>query len=126
MATMFLFFSHKLTNEQIISAKRDLNCENLVYLPEELQNLWSNIPPKEEGYKYLTNFKAFILKNYKKGDYALIHGDLGYTYQIVTFCKEIGVIPVYSTTERNSKDIISDDGSISKISIFKHVIYKYY
>ena len=126
MLTMFLLFSHKLTNEQIISANRDLKCENLVYLPEELQNLWSNIPPKDEGYKYLTNFKIFILNNYKKGDYALIQGDWGYTYHMVQFCKEIGVIPIYSTTERNSRDIINNDGSISKISLFKHVIYKRY
>lgn len=126
MTTMFLLFSHKLTNDQIESAKKDLNCENLVYLPEELQNLWSNIPPAEEGYKYLTNFKTFILNNYKKGDYVLIQGDWGYTYHMVNFCKEIGVIPVYSTTERNSKDIINNDGSISKISLFKHVIYKRY
>lgn len=124
MTTMFLLFSHKLTNDQIESAKKDLNCENLVYLPEELQNLWSNIPPAEEGYKYLTNFKTFFLNNYKKGDYALIQGDWGYTYHMVIFCKEIGVIPVFSTTERNSKDIINNDGSISKISLFKHVIYK--
>ena len=123
MLTMFLLFSHKLTNEQIISANRDLKCENLVYLPEELQNLWSNIPPKDEGYKYLTNFKIFILNNYKKGDYALIQGDWGYTYHMVQFCKEIGVIPIYSTTERNSRDIINNDGSISNISLFKHVIY---
>lgn len=126
MATMFLLFSHKLTNEQIISANRDLNCENLVYLPEKLQNLWSNIPPKEEGYKYLINFKTFILNNYKKGDYALIQGDWGYTYHMVQFCKEIGIVPVYSTTERNSRDILNKDGSISKISLFKHVIYKRY
>ena len=126
MATMFLLFSHKLTNEQIISAQRDLNCKNLVYLPEELQNLWSNIPPKEEGYKYLVNFETFILTNYKKGDFALVQGDWGYTYHMVNFCKKIGVIPIYSTTERNSKDIINDDGSISKISLFKHVIYKRY
>lgn len=126
MVTMFLLFSHKLTNEQIISANRDLNCENLVYLPEKLQNLWSNIPPKEEGYKYLIDFETFILNNYKKGDYALIQGDWGYTYHMVQFCKEIGIIPVYSTTERNSRDILNKDGSISKISLFKHVIYKRY
>ncbi len=126
MTTMFLLFSHKLTNDQIVSAKEDLNCENLVYLPEELQNLWSNIPPTEEGYEHLVKFKNFILNNYKKGDYTLIQGDWGYTYHMVNFCKEIGVIPVYSTTERNSKDIINNDGSISKISLFKHVIYKRY
>lgn len=126
MTTMFLLFSHKLTNDQIVSAKEDLNCENLVYLPEELQNLWSNIPPTEEGYEYLVKFKNFILNNYKKGDYVLIQGDWGYTYHMINFCKEIGVIPVYSTTERNSKDIINNDGSISKISLFKHVIYKRY
>ncbi len=95
-------------------------------MPEELQNLWSNIPPTEDGYEHLVKFKNFILNNYKKGDYALIQGDWGYTYHMVNFCKEIGVIPVYSTTERNSKDIINDDGSISKISLFKHVIYKRY
>lgn len=126
MSTMFLLFSHKLTNEQIASAKKDLNCENLVYLPRELQNLWSNIPATEQDYEHLIHFENFIFKNYKEGDYALIQGDWGYTYHMINFCKKIGVIPLYSTTERNSREVFNQDGSVSKISLFKHVIYKRY
>lgn len=126
MAKMFLFFSHKLTEEQIISAKKDLNCNEFIYLPEDLQKLWSNISAYEQNYKYLEKFKEFILKNYNENDYILIQGEWGYTYQLVNFCKGIKIIPIFSTTERNATETINKDGSISKKSIFKHVLYKKY
>lgn len=126
MSKMFLFFSHKLTEEQIISAKKDLNCSEFIYLPEDLQKLWSNISAYEPNYKHLEKFKEFILKNYSDSDYVLIQGEWGYTFQLVKFCKEIGVIPVFSTTERNVTETINNDGSISKKSIFRHILYKKY
>ncbi|MGL6100311.1 MAG: CRISPR-associated protein Csx20, partial [Fusobacteriaceae bacterium] len=126
MKTLFLLFSHKLTEEQVISANQTLNCKKMVYLPEILQNIWSNIPAKKESYEYLEMFQKFLLDNSEKGDYVLIQGEWGYSYKMVNFCKENDLNPIYSTTERDTEELLNKDGSITKISKFKHVMYKSY
>lgn len=68
----------------------------------------------------------YIEKESNKEDYALIQGEWGFVYNAVNFCKKIGVIPVYSTTDREVREIHKEDGSVEKISIFKHIVYKKY
>lgn len=45
MKKMILIFSHKLSDEQKKEAKENWNINEFVSLPEELQNIWSNIDP---------------------------------------------------------------------------------
>ena len=62
---MYLFFSHKLTDAQIEDAKK-LGVDEFVYLPEDLQRKFSNIPPELESVKkYAKDFEKF-LENAKK------------------------------------------------------------
>lgn len=126
MSKMFLLFSHKLTNDQIIGAKNELSCDKLIYLPENLQNIWSNVSPDKYEDIKLSEIKYFLFENCQKGDFVLIQGEWGYTYNMVNFCKKLELIPVYSTTIRDSKEVLNSDGTISKTSIFKHVMYKKY
>ena len=51
MKKMFLLFSHSLTPSQIEDAKSNLGIEKFVYLPEDLQLLWSDIPSDLESLK---------------------------------------------------------------------------
>ena len=121
---MYLLFSHKLTDAQIEDAKK-LGVDEFVYLPEDLQRKFSNIPPELESVKkYAKDFEKF-LENAKSGDYVLIQGDFGLTCHLVNFAKSKGLIPVYATTKRISKDI-KKDGKIIKISEFKHIKFRRY
>ena len=121
---MYLLFSHKLTDAQIEDAKK-LGVDEFVYLPEDLQRKFSNIPPELESVKkYAKDFEKF-LENAKSGDYVLIQGDFGLTCHLVNFAKSKGLIPVYATTKRISKDI-KKDGKIIKMSEFKHIKFRRY
>ena len=123
---MYLFFSHKLTQEQIKDAEENFKIKNFVPLPEKLQILFSNVPPELESLEdYLEPFKEFLAKNSKKNDVVLIQGDFGIVCALVEFSKKIGLVPVYATTKRLVK-MTATDGKSAKISYFSHVRFRKY
>lgn len=126
MKKLLLLFSHILTEDQIKDAQKNLNCDEIIYLPKELQEKWSNVNPSKIENNELDKIKEFVEKNINKKDYVLIQGEWGFTYKMINFAKEKGYIPIYSTTKRKSTEIICDDGSLKKTMIFKHVKYKRY
>jgi hypothetical protein len=127
MPKLFLIFSHKLTDQQVKDAEDTLDISEFVYLPEELQAQWSNINPYGDLPKELfDNLKEWLIENAESGDYTLIQGDFGATYITVNMAFELGLIPVYATTERISKEIANQNGEIERKQIFKHVCYREY
>jgi hypothetical protein len=126
MKKMFLFFSHDLTQKQINDAKSNLKIDNVVSLPIDLQDRWSNIPPQIESLKeYLFPLRNFLVENSDFEDLVLIQGDFGAVYQMVNFAKELGLIPVYATTNREIEEF-EKDGKTLKKSIFEHVRFREY
>lgn len=124
MKKIFLLFSHKLTKEQEKDAINSLLVDEFVYLDENLQKLWSNIPPDLSNLStFLEPFKLFLKNNANKEDIILIQGDFGAVYEMVNFTKKLNLIPVYATTKREVKEQ-ETNGSIQKISIFKHIMYR--
>lgn len=95
-------------------------------LPEKLQNYWSNVDPINYDNEKFQEIMNYVKQESNAGDYALIQGEWGFVYNAVNICKEIEIVPLYSTTEREVKEIHNSDGSVEKISIFKHIIYKKY
>ena len=123
---MFLFFSHRLTHEQIDDARKNLGVKEFVYLPKDLQERFSNVPTEVDDIKrYSIPFFKFLEKNAKRNEIVLVQGDFGVVYWIVEFCKNNSLRAVYSTTKRVSKEK-EIDGKIVKISEFKHVKYRFY
>ncbi len=123
---MFLLFSHKLTSEQIEDSKKNLKVEEFIYLPEELQKIWSNIPAEIENLNDLLKpIKKFLKKNINRGDYILIQGDFGAVYKFVRFAKKNQLKPIYATTKREftEKEV---NGKIIKTSTFSHVRFREY
>jgi hypothetical protein len=119
---LFLFFSHKLTQEQIDYAKDVLKVDEFITLPKDLQILFSNVPPELERLdEYITPFIDFLNKEAKKGDFVLIQGDFGVSYKLVNFCKQNSLVPIYATTKR----VVYEEGDIKK-SIFKFIRYREY
>ena len=124
MRQMFLLFSHNLTPAQIEDAKKNWNITHFIPLPNELQELWSNIPPDcNDIEKFLEPIYDWLIKNSKQKDLALIQGDFGATCKIASFAKKIGLIPVYATTKRNAIEKIID-GKVVKTSTFEHIMYR--
>ena len=46
MRQVFLLFSHQLTPTQKDELKNKYKVDKIIYLPAELQDIWSNIPPE--------------------------------------------------------------------------------
>lgn len=126
MKKLLVLFSHKLTAEQVRDATDNLNIEEIIYLPEELQKIWSNVNPYEDSKNSLQNIFNFIRTTLKQDDFALIQGEWGFVYDTINFCKSIDITPIYATTERIAKEITKENGVVEKISVFKHVKFKKY
>ncbi len=123
---LILLFSHTLTDKQIADAKLSLGIDEFVYLPSDIQAIWSQIPATTTDItRYLEPIKAYLKAHAHQGDYVLIQGDFGATYQMVNFAKEQGLQPIYSTNLRESIEQ-EIDGKVIKQSIFVHQLYREY
>ena len=127
IATLFLIFNHKLTASQEKDAKASLNINYIVELPEKLKSLWSHIPPElSEVEEYIEPIKKWLSTSAIKNDYVLIQGDFGATYLMVNFAFEIGLIPIYATTQRQAFEKTEKDGSVKVTRQFKHITFRKY
>lgn len=124
MSKMLLLFSHKLTQSQKEDAINSLKIDDFVYLPDDLQELWSSIPADLTNLNnFLMPIKEYIKNNAKVNDIILTQGDFGAVYEMVNFTKNLGLIPVYSTTKREIKTE-EIDGKIVKSSVFEHIKFR--
>ncbi len=126
MKKMILIFSHRLTSLQKNEAIEKFGIDEFIYLPRVLQNIWSNIPESDTSIKEtIKPIKDFLSKNSKKSDLVLVQGDFGAVYNIVNYSRDLGLVPVYSTTKREVEEIKEGDKVIKK-SLFTHVRFRVY
>lgn len=126
MQSLFTIFSHKLTEAQKEDAFQKLDCDEIVTLPQQLQQLWSQIPPEGSIDTFIDKFKKYLSENSQKGDYILIQGEFGATFTLVNWCLDNDRIPIYATTKRVAKEIESKNGEVKKLNVFKHVQFRRY
>ena len=120
-----LVFSHQLTENQEKELNGEYNVKQIEKLPDDLQNLWSNVTIGESYKENLEKIKEYISKNFHIGDILVIQGNWGYTYNLVKWAIENEYLPVYSYTERNVEEI-KDGEDVKKISYFRHVKFLKY
>jgi hypothetical protein len=124
MKKMFLLFSHTLTKEQEVDAIQNLKVKEFIYLPKNLQKIWSNVPADIENVdEFLEPIKEFLKQNVKEKDFVLIQGDFGATCKMANFVKTLNATPIYATTIRDAKEELIN-GKIVKTSVFKHVMFR--
>jgi len=127
MRRVFLLFSHDLSPEQRQELEEKWQAEEIVFLPEDLQHRWSNIPPHLENIApYLEPVFNWLAEEAKAQDLALIHGDFGAVYLAVERVFKLGLVPIYATTRRELHERRLPDGSIRQERIFKHVRFRIY
>ncbi len=125
--TLFLLFSHRLTEEQQADMQKNHGIRHFEYLPDELQRLWSQVPPDApEMHEYLTPLFAWLEKQLQKGDKLLIQGDYGATFAAVVWAQHKGHIALYGTTIRQTRELPQSDGSIRIERTFRHAGFRAY
>jgi hypothetical protein len=124
---LFLLFNHRITADQQTDAQSSLAVSLFVEPPQPIRSLWKNVPPELPDIEdYLTPVKAWLSDMAVPGDYLLVQGDFGATYSIVCFAFELGLIPVYSTTERQVKEERLSDGTVKATHTFRHRRFRKY
>jgi hypothetical protein len=125
--SLFLLFNHEITPAQESDARRSLGIQRIVDLPPNLKTLWRHIPPDlDEINGYLEPVKSWLTSEAVKNDYILIQGDFGACYTMATFAFSMGLIPIYSTTEREATEEYKQDGTVKLVHQFKHQAFRKY
>ncbi|MBF0469412.1 MAG: hypothetical protein HQK61_11105 [Desulfamplus sp.] len=125
--TLFLIFSHDITAEQKLDAQNTLGISRFVGLTPELKDLWGQIPADIESVgDYIFPVWDWLSVNSDRGDYVLVQGDFGAVYHLVNLASDLGIIPVYSTTERNAVEVRGSDGTVRLTHTFRHVRFRKY
>jgi len=125
--TLFLIFNHQITSIQKQDAYISLGAERIKEMPAGIKKLWRNIPADmSELNGYLEPVKKWLYENAKKYDYVLIQGDFGACYIMTKLAFEIGLIPIYSTTEREATEEYKKDGTVKLVHQFKHQAFRKY
>jgi len=123
MKTMYILMSHTITKQQKADAKKTLNIDNFTELPTDA---WSQIPAEVENIESsLLELKLQLRNDAKPEDVLLVQGDYGATYNMVQFAKENGLVPVYATNVRKSREI-ADGENIISVREFRHIRFRKY
>jgi hypothetical protein len=124
---LILLFNHRVTPDQENDARENLGISKVVEPPDELRQLWGNVPPDLADLGgYLKPIEEWLAAHSAPGDYVLTQGDFGATYLMVKSAFKQGLIPIYSTTQREAAEEIQVDGSVKLIRRFRHKQFRKY
>ncbi|MDX1909429.1 MAG: CRISPR-associated protein Csx20 [Bacteroidia bacterium] len=125
--TFFLLFNHRLSPEQEADARKSLDVNNFTYLPDDLQALWSQVPPEPETlHAHVAPVLHWLDTHAQAGDVVMVQGDYGVTWIAVNHCLSKGYLPVYGTTGRQTVETPQPDGSVKIERVFRHVRFRRY
>lgn len=127
VAKLYLLFNHQITAAQRNMAKSQLAVSEIHCPPEELQQLWANLPPEATSLSPLLQpVYAWLGSVARGGDFVLVQGDFGACYLVAAYCLARGFVPIYSTTHRCAEEQRLEDGTIRLTHRFSHVIFRQY
>jgi hypothetical protein len=123
MRKLFVLMNHDILKTQIDEAKNILGAEEIVVLSDEA---WSKIDPNKESIAPdMRLYKERLRQEANEGDFLLVQGDFGATYNMVCFADKHKLIPIYATTLRRSIERISG-GKIITTREFVHARFRLY
>lgn len=124
---MFLVFNHMLTQGQETQAKDVWGVTSFITLPPGLNKIWKQIPADLENISnVILPVQQWLKKEANENDVVLIQGDFGATWLLVDFALRVKLIPVYSVTQRDAREVVQPDGSIKTTHVFNHRRFRLY
>jgi hypothetical protein len=123
MKKLFVLMNHNILDSQIKEAKEALNIGEIIILSNEA---WANVDPlKNSILSDVAQYKNRLLNESSRGDYLLVQGDFGATYNMVCFAFKHELIPIYATTQRKAYERITE-GKIITTREFIHARFRLY
>ncbi|MBN2965013.1 hypothetical protein JWV37_09495 [Sulfurospirillum sp. T05] len=123
MRQFFILLNHLLLPEQEREAKEKWGATSFVNLSDQM---WKSIPSGAESVlSYVEKYQQALEEQGKKGDLLLVQGDFGATYALVRFALKRGIVPLYATTARHSREVI-ENGQVKIERIFSHGRFRKY
>lgn len=127
MPDFIVIMNHALTAEQEQEARGLAKGGKLVVPPGELRGQWSAVPPEPENIReHIQPLREWLGKTAKPGDYLLVQGDFGATFLLVNFALNLGLVPLYATSRRETMETVLPDGSVRQERVFRHVRFRQY
>lgn len=124
---LLILLNHTLTPAQWHDAQTSLGVEEFIQPPELVQGLWRKISPDLPTlHQYLYPVFQYIQKEGTPGDFILVQGDFGAVFMVVQFSIYLGLVPVYSTTERVVEETLIDPEHVNLQRVFKHCLFRRY
>jgi hypothetical protein len=123
MKKLLVVMSHDISQAQI----DDFGGEVIVLkqVSPSIQEKASNISPRAQLLEI--QILAVKIAQYAHGlkcTHIAIMGEPALVLNTAMYANNYGIIPITSTTERISKDILQADGSVVKTATFKHVMWR--
>ena len=127
MRQAYLLLNHPLTDRQTEELRSTWQAERIHPLPEGLRALWAQVPPAGSlDPTAFTPLTEWLTAAARPGDTVVVQGEFGATFYLVDFCFQHGLVPIYATTRRDSREDRMPDGSVRNSRIFSHVIFRPY
>lgn len=127
MRKLFILLNHNLNEKQIAEAHTVWQVDKIMETPQNIREFWSNIDPEMEFTEQtMEPVLTWLRSHAEKDDLVLIQGDFGAVFYTVDFCFYHGLVPIYATTKRTSKEEVLPDGTVKKTSVFNHIRFRKY
>lgn len=81
--------SHKILPEQEQELKNRFEIVDIKFLPENLEQIWSNVLYDDKYYINLNEIIDYMLSILNEEDYVIVQGNWGYVYKLVEEAKKI-------------------------------------
>jgi hypothetical protein len=125
MPSIFCLLNHKLTPKQEEELCNSFGAGRIIYPPQHIAELWSQIPTVPELCKaHLEPFTAW-LQEAKDGDIIVLQGEFSATFALIDYALRKGLIPVCAVTERVALEKREGE-KVSKEHTFEHICFRQY
>ena len=127
MKKLIVIFNHTLTARQIEDAYGSLGVGDIILPPDDLADLWQQVPSGLEKLdEYMRPLAGWLTKIAIESDYVLIQGEFGATFYFVSFALKHRFVPIYSTTRREALEEYLPGGEVEVKHRFRHVRFRKY
>ncbi|SFM74032.1 CRISPR-associated protein Csx20 [Thermodesulforhabdus norvegica] len=121
----FVILSHELTEDQKEELLKIWGVSRIVLMPDEIRRNWEDISPEGESVEdEVATVMEWLEAESYPGDVVVVQGEYGATLHVAIRARELGLVPVYSTTRRELKESKLPDGSVHQERIFRHVRFR--